>query len=475
MQFTYSLKAPGFNPQAFEAKTWSQAFAFKFNLYRYIMGLLAVAVRADGRIAPILGSRPRPSPPTPAEVCAALAASTRLTREMSRGQIKTAEDSSVDIAVPAPAAWEVGAAVAAAAGHLLTEFLTHAAVDEKNEFMHTFIRAGSSSGHIEMLLTAVHEAFNSAGIDAAAAAAADPELLINLRKIIIIAPIPIRTAAALAAGPIITATLAAAAAAPQSSNLGGLEDRSHFPSPPAPEPLTLKEAKSVMALMSISRDARTARAGAELLLAYSVAPGARQVMFDVLAVDKLVALLSMHGLDYNGARLAAAGTLWRLLFGPTAALPDFATDGGTTIDLHAAVSAEAEAAEAAMILAGANQVHESSAAVTTRPEHGRMHAPGGSERWRALRIMRDAKHDATSKGEGEGEAAFGDSDSVAQCEEKSIHPSNNKVRPRPLTAPTFAPSAPPMLKAAAHQIVRLLVLLVRRAWWGLCAFECNRP
>jgi hypothetical protein len=35
MQFTHSLKAPGFNPCAYEVISWFQAFAFKFKLYRY--------------------------------------------------------------------------------------------------------------------------------------------------------------------------------------------------------------------------------------------------------------------------------------------------------------------------------------------------------------------------------------------------------------------------------------------------------
>jgi hypothetical protein len=37
MQFTHSLKAPGFNPFEPEKweKNWFHAFAFKFNLYRY--------------------------------------------------------------------------------------------------------------------------------------------------------------------------------------------------------------------------------------------------------------------------------------------------------------------------------------------------------------------------------------------------------------------------------------------------------
>ena len=36
IQLTLSLKAPGFNPCAYEVETWFQTFAFKFNLYRYI-------------------------------------------------------------------------------------------------------------------------------------------------------------------------------------------------------------------------------------------------------------------------------------------------------------------------------------------------------------------------------------------------------------------------------------------------------
>ena len=33
------MKAPGFNPCAYEVKTWFQSFAFEFNLYRYAGGL----------------------------------------------------------------------------------------------------------------------------------------------------------------------------------------------------------------------------------------------------------------------------------------------------------------------------------------------------------------------------------------------------------------------------------------------------
>jgi hypothetical protein len=37
MQLTHSLKAPGFNPRAYEVKNQFQASAFKFNLYRYMV------------------------------------------------------------------------------------------------------------------------------------------------------------------------------------------------------------------------------------------------------------------------------------------------------------------------------------------------------------------------------------------------------------------------------------------------------
>jgi hypothetical protein len=35
---THSLKAPGFNPWAYEVISWFQSFAFKSNLYRYAEG-----------------------------------------------------------------------------------------------------------------------------------------------------------------------------------------------------------------------------------------------------------------------------------------------------------------------------------------------------------------------------------------------------------------------------------------------------
>jgi hypothetical protein len=35
MQLTHSLKAPGFNPRTYEVKKPVSKFAFKFNLYRY--------------------------------------------------------------------------------------------------------------------------------------------------------------------------------------------------------------------------------------------------------------------------------------------------------------------------------------------------------------------------------------------------------------------------------------------------------
>jgi hypothetical protein len=40
MQLTHSLKAPGFNPCACQVvENWFLAFAFKFTLYRYTMGI----------------------------------------------------------------------------------------------------------------------------------------------------------------------------------------------------------------------------------------------------------------------------------------------------------------------------------------------------------------------------------------------------------------------------------------------------
>ena len=209
---------------------------------------------------------------------------------------------------------------------------------------------------------------------------------------------------------------------------------------------------------------------------------------------------SFGGLAYNGARLAAAGTLWRLLFGPTVELPEFATDGGTTIDLHAAVSNEAEADEAGMILSSvADQARRDphhaavrQTAMTTRPEVGRVDAPGGSERWRALRIMRDERRKVTGDGAAAAAAAASDDDddddgssSLAlpaaggggedilaardaggggSKNKKAKRKAKRKAKASPLTAPKLAPDAPPTLKAAAHQVVRLLVLLVRRSW-----------
>jgi hypothetical protein len=39
------LKAPGFNPRAYEVKTWFQNSVFKFNLYRYTADLGRLCVR----------------------------------------------------------------------------------------------------------------------------------------------------------------------------------------------------------------------------------------------------------------------------------------------------------------------------------------------------------------------------------------------------------------------------------------------
>jgi hypothetical protein len=54
MQFTHSLKAPGFNPRAYEVKKRFQAFAFKCSLYRYIAAEKETAAEkaaTDARIA----------------------------------------------------------------------------------------------------------------------------------------------------------------------------------------------------------------------------------------------------------------------------------------------------------------------------------------------------------------------------------------------------------------------------------------
>ena len=53
IQLTLSLKAPGFNPCAYEVETWFQTFAFKFNLYRYIPEhkYIVEALRQQGFLA----------------------------------------------------------------------------------------------------------------------------------------------------------------------------------------------------------------------------------------------------------------------------------------------------------------------------------------------------------------------------------------------------------------------------------------
>ena len=97
---------------------------------------------------------------------------------------------------------------------------------------------------------------------------------------------------------------------------------------------------------------------------------------------------------------------------------------------------------------------------TQRPHVGRLDVPGGSDRWRVLRVMRDAKHN-TAASNGEGTDFQGEGEDQGEGEG---NPSNTDG-PFPLTAP-LAATAPPPLMAAAHQAARLMVLLVRRSWPG---------
>jgi len=165
------------------------------------------------------------------------------------------------------------------------------------------------------------------------------------------------------------------------------------------------------------------------------------------------------------AGLAAARTVWRLLFGPAVELPDFATDGGTAIDLVAAAAMEAETMEAARIVS--EGLERDAEVVTKRPQVGRLDVPGGSERWRVLRVMRDEKEKhnaAAAASNGEVTGFEGEGEGEGERDKGEGNPSNTGG-PRGLTAP-LAATAPPPLTAAAHQAVRLMVLLVRRSWPG---------
>jgi hypothetical protein len=419
-----------------------------------IWGLLAVAFRVDARSSPILGLNPRPAAPSPTEVCVAVTAAALLIKETFRQRIISTDFDGVS-APAALTAWEAGTAVTAAVVDLFTNLLSRVS-DERTELMDWFEDATivGSSDKIKVLITSVHEAFTSAGPDAVMAAATNPELLFCLREIIGTAPIPIRTAAASAAVPIINATLAAAAMV-RRSGYGMLPDCHVIP--PMPRPLTLKEVKSAIALVSF-RNSETARAGAELLLAYATMPGARQIMLEALVVDKLIAVLSISGVENSIVRVAAACTLWRLLFGPTIELPNFATDGGTTVDPNAADATPA--AKAAMFMSDTAPVHNSSSGMT-RPEVGRTDTPAGSERWRALRAMRDERRELTRRGE---DADFEDSINGEERPSFGNNANRSSKLATPLAAPTLSSASPPMLRAAAHRIVRLLVLLVRCSW-----------
>lgn len=413
-----------------------------------VTGLLAVAKRADCHCPPILGFHPKPNAPSTADVCTALTTSTCLIKEISYGRISTETD--MVCGVPAPTAWDVGTAVAAAVSHLLGNHL-ESLLGEKEILLEwpedSAVHRGSSDA-ISMLISAAQDAFASAGQGASAAAAANPKLLLYLRKILVVAPIPIRAVAAFTIAPIITFALSSASNPSDDFK----EDFRRCPIP-KPSPIALKEAMSVMTLMSLG-DAKMAQAGAELALAYTAMPGAGDVLLEALVVDRLIAVLSESGMDYNGARLAAARTIWRLLFGPVTDIPDFATDGKTTIDLHAAVAKEAKPAEASLIASDSSHI-KSSGEASTGMAIERMNAPGGSERWRAIRIMRNKKRsDAIKSNRSEDDFQTGKVSS--------------------LTFPTLCPSAPPMLKVALHQVVRLLVLLVRGVWAkGLCG--TNNP